>query len=90
MLDLLDVSRMLREQCRAAGGQQAWAEAHGVSPQYVCDVLNGRREPGDKILSALGLVRVVRYAKRRIAQEEERAGSKPAALKADAKGMGAL
>lgn len=57
-----DVCTMLRQRCNAAGGQSAWAKAHGVSPQYVCDVLSARREPGDSILASLGLRRVVRYA----------------------------
>lgn len=60
-----DVCARLRRECREAGGQSAWAKAHGVSPQYVCDVLNARREPGDMILAALGLRRVVRYAEAR-------------------------
>ena len=47
--------------CKAAGSQKAWADTNGLSPQYVCDVLQGRREPGDSILSALGLKKVVTY-----------------------------
>jgi hypothetical protein len=60
-LTSLDVAGRLRAACRLAGGQKAWAEAHGISPQYVCDVLNARRDPGDSILGALGLRKVVRY-----------------------------
>lgn len=66
MMDLLDVCRMLRAECAKAGSQKAWAEAHGMSPAYVCDVLRARREPGDAILAALGLVKVTKYAPRRI------------------------
>ena len=65
-LDLVDVTARLQAACRDAGGQKAWAERHGLSPQYVSDVLNARREPGDGILSALGLCRVVRYVEKRI------------------------
>lgn len=61
----LDVCGLLRKACTAAGGQSKWAATHGVSPQYVCDVLNARREPGDSILGALGLRRVVRYVEMR-------------------------
>lgn len=61
-ITLIDVFGMLRRACRDAGGQSAWAEVHGISPAYVSDVLNARREPGDKILTALGLRKVVRYA----------------------------
>lgn len=61
----LDVCALLRRKCREAGGQSAWAAAHGVSPQYVCDVLNARREPGDLILAPLGLRRITRYVEMR-------------------------
>ena len=56
-----DVRALLRQECSAAGSQQAWAAAHRVSAQYVCDVLKERREPADAILAALGLRRVVTY-----------------------------
>jgi DNA-binding transcriptional regulator YdaS (Cro superfamily) len=71
----LDVCARLRRACRAAGSQQAWAAANGVSPAYVCDVLNARREPGDAILRALGLRKIVRYVEVR----NSRAASQEAA-----------
>ena len=74
-LTTLDVSGRLRAACRLAGGQKAWAEAHGISPQYVCDVLNARRDPGESILAALGLRKVVRYVEVRISDS----GARPAA-----------
>lgn len=64
-LDLLGVLAALRRACHAAGGQRAWAAAHGVSEQYVCDVLAARRDPGPAILRALGLVKAVRYVNAR-------------------------
>lgn len=57
------VKEFLRKECAKAGGQAAWAKAHGISPSYVSDAMQSRREPGDKILDALGLVRVVTYRK---------------------------
>lgn len=51
----------LRARCVEAGGQRAFAEQIKVSPQYVSDVLRKRRDPGDKILKAMGLRRVVTY-----------------------------
>jgi len=60
-LDALDVCARLRRECDEAGSQKAWAEANGVSGAYVNDVLQARREPGDSILRALGLKKVVRY-----------------------------
>lgn len=64
-LTSLDVCARLRTACRVAGGQQAWAQQNGVSPAYVCDVLNARRDPGDSILRALGLRKIVRYVEAR-------------------------
>jgi hypothetical protein len=62
MLD--HVLALLRRRCDEAGGQKAWAKANGVSAAYVCDVLNGRREPGDGILRPLGLEKVVTYRRK--------------------------
>lgn len=61
---LLDqVLALLRRRCEEAGGQAAWAKANRVSPAYVSDVLNGRREPGWSILRPLGIERAVTYRK---------------------------
>lgn len=57
------VIKLLRSACDRAGTQAAWARAHGIAPAYVNDVLNERREPGDKILAALGIERI--YTRRR-------------------------
>ncbi len=56
-----EVLRLLRAACKEWGAQKNWAEGHDISPQYVNDVLNGRREPGRLILSALGVERIVTY-----------------------------
>lgn len=61
LLDLVGVCTRLQAACDAAGGQQAWARRHDISPSYVSDVLHARRAPGDSILQALGLARVVKY-----------------------------
>ena len=61
------VVRLLREACTKAGSQNAWAKQHGITQQYVNQVLTGRSLPGPRILSALGVKRVIR-----IAREEER------------------
>ncbi len=66
VLDLADFHRVMREACAIAGGQKAWAERHGISQQYVSDVLNSRRKPGLMILQALGLQLATRYVKTRI------------------------
>ena len=41
--------------------QQAFAKEFRISTAYLSDVLSGRREPGDKILDAVGFERVVSY-----------------------------
>jgi len=56
-----DVRKLLRE--RANGNQAAWAREQGISAQYVCDVLTGRREPGEAILKALKVERRVTYVR---------------------------
>lgn len=64
-IDVLDVTARLRAACETAGGQKQWAAANGVSGSYVCDVLMARREPGESILSALGLRKITRYVETR-------------------------
>lgn len=54
----------LRKQLPRYGSQNAMARAMGISGAYLSDLLNGKREPGEKVLNALGLERVVRYEKR--------------------------
>jgi hypothetical protein len=66
LLRTIDVYAELRARCEAAGSQKAWAEAHGIAPQHLNDVLSTRRELSDRVLRALGLVRVERYARARI------------------------
>lgn len=54
-----DLIAILRSACAAAGGQAAWAAAHGLSPQYVCDVLRGRRDVSERLANELGFFRHV-------------------------------
>lgn len=61
MLTQEDVITRLRAAIDDAGSQASFAEKHGISLQYVNDVVRGRREPGQKILDALGIERVVVY-----------------------------
>lgn len=56
--DLLDI---LRVRCREAGSQKAWANQHHVSPAYVNDVLQGRREISDNFAALLGFERRVAF-----------------------------
>jgi transcriptional regulator with XRE-family HTH domain len=61
---MIDPIRMLRESLN--GSQAEMAEKIGVSPQYLSDVLNEKRGPGDKILAYLGLEKVITYRKRKL------------------------
>jgi len=61
---MIDPIRMLRESLDG-GNQAEMARKIGISPQYLHDVLNERRGPGDKILAWLGIERVVTYRKRK-------------------------
>ena len=55
------VNHTLADACAAWGSQQAWARENGISPQFVCDVLQGRRAPSDRLARALGYRRVVQF-----------------------------
>ena len=46
-----------------SASQKAAAAALGISPQYLNDILRCRREPGKKVLAALGYERLVFYRK---------------------------
>jgi hypothetical protein len=63
LLREIDVFAELRRACDAAGGQKAWCDRHGIAAQHLNDVLMCRRQISDRILAALGLARVTRYAR---------------------------
>lgn len=44
-----------------AGSQVKFAREKGISPAYLNDILHNRREPGPKILDAIGVESVVVY-----------------------------
>lgn len=44
----------LREAVAAAGSQKEYAKGIGVSEQYLCDCLKGRRDIGKSIAEPLG------------------------------------
>lgn len=60
-IDLADIYALMRKAIADAGGQSAWAARVGVSPQYVSDVVNGRRDPAARMLAAVGVKRVTVY-----------------------------
>lgn len=61
MLNEQELIAKLRDVVTRTGSQKDYAQQHGLSEQYLSDVLRGRREPGQKILDALGVERVVGY-----------------------------
>lgn len=61
MLTPEQIKDKLLEAIKKAGGQRAWARAHGVSEQYVCDAVQGRRGIGEKLAHPLGYRLVTRY-----------------------------
>lgn len=61
LLDIDDVTNALAKAIAQAGTQAKWGAENGVSTAYVSDALNGRREPGKKILDALGYEAVTYY-----------------------------
>lgn len=61
MMDVTDVIALLRARCAQAGSQAKWARENGLSQTYVNEVLRGSRQPGAKLLKALGMKAVVDY-----------------------------
>ena len=59
----------LSRQCESAGGQSAWARAHSIPVSQVSEALSGRRDLPDRIVNAMGFMRVARYIQVRRARE---------------------
>lgn len=59
------VIALLRKKIELAGTQKAFAIQHDLSPAFINDLLQGRREPSFAILNVLGLERVVTFRKKR-------------------------
>jgi hypothetical protein len=62
-MDKAALLAFLAAEIKISGSIAKWAEAHGPSPQYIKDVLHGRRDPGPRILLALGIKKIVIYEK---------------------------
>lgn len=60
-LTIENVIDRLRREIEAAGSQRQFAQKIGVSAAYLNDVMNRKREPGDKILKAINLQKVIVY-----------------------------
>lgn len=60
-----EVIETLRQMAAELGSQKDLATQLGIAPSYLSDVMAGNREPGDKILSQLGLAVEKHYVPRR-------------------------
>jgi hypothetical protein len=67
MLSADQMRRKLREACKEAGSQKAWAKQNGVSAAYVSDCLAGRREIGESISRKFGKVPTTVYISEKFA-----------------------
>jgi len=54
-----DPLAILRDMAKKAGSQQKLADKLGCKPAYLSDVINQRRNVTDKMLSKIGLRRIV-------------------------------
>jgi len=63
-MDANEIIERIEKLVAEAGSQKALADKWGISPQYLCDVLAGRRDPGNSIVKHLGLKRVVAWKAR--------------------------
>ena len=61
MLNEASLKAVLRAEVERDGGQKAAAKRLGVSAQFLCDVLHGRRGLTARLLRGLGYRRVVMY-----------------------------
>ncbi len=64
MIDRDHLIELIRLAITVAGNQRKLAHQWDVSPSYITDLLGGMRDPGPKILDALGYERVVLYRKK--------------------------
>ncbi|PYD63541.1 transcriptional regulator [Gluconacetobacter entanii] len=56
-LDRIDAFRILREKIKEYGNQRIFAQEVGITPQYLSDMLCGRKPLSDAILKFIGLRR---------------------------------
>jgi hypothetical protein len=61
MLTRDDLILLIRLEITKARSQRNLARQWDVSPAYITDLLRGLRDPGPKILQAMGLERVTLY-----------------------------
>lgn len=53
--------KVIWQMVKAEGSQKEFAKRFGISTAYLNDILHKRREPGDKLLNAIGVRKEVTY-----------------------------
>ncbi|MBP0492197.1 hypothetical protein [Roseomonas indoligenes] len=56
-----DLRNRLSHACEMAGGQSRWAQRHNIPVSVVSETISGRRDPSERVINALGLMRVERF-----------------------------
>lgn len=54
----------LRKQVEKCGTQKEYASKIGVSLPYLNDVVNGRKEPGKRLITGAGFEKVITYRRK--------------------------
>jgi hypothetical protein len=57
-MNIAEVYSLLDRRIEEAGTAEEFARQSGLSPQFICDVRQGRRRITDRLAKALGLKRV--------------------------------
>ncbi len=58
-----ELIEIVKDQIKTFGSQKAFAAHCKISAAYLNDFLQNRREPGEKILTALGFTKIIYYEK---------------------------
>jgi transcriptional regulator with XRE-family HTH domain len=65
------VQTALGEFCASKGTAKAAAKEMGISPQYLSDLLRGRRDIPDRIAEFLGFRKTITYSRSRLDSSQE-------------------
>lgn len=63
-----DVREEVRFLADSMSTRKAFADKVGISSAYLCDIIQGRREPGPKVLQFLRLEKVIVYHDKEMSQ----------------------
>ena len=60
-MTLAQLRDALSHRCEMAGGRSAWGHRHGIQPSVVTETISGKRDPSERVINAMGFVRVERF-----------------------------